>query len=600
MTRRNFKVRFWLGLAAAAVTLGLPAAAQAGTNVVPNPGFEQGGCGNTPVICGWETSDPNASISGDAPHSGNASLLLNWGTDDTGGSFTQWWGAYAGTNPAFCAAIGPGAHPASFWYLAAAGELVSMSVAFYQTPDCTGSASYDSLGAGGGDGWLQSAGAVVAPAGTQSGLFSVGVFSQCDNYSGCSALADFDDLDVEDSSVTTPTISSFTPASGRVGTSVDIVGVNFTGASSVTFDGTPARFTVDSDSEIHATVPDGATTGRISVTTPSGTSASRASFGVAPTISSFTPTCGPAGARVDILGTSFNGATRVTFAGSETSFTVDSDSEIHATVPSGWTLGAVSVTTPGGTGTSASSFAGPCNSPPAINSLTPSSGPVGTGVDIQGANFTGATSVEFDGTNAGYSVDSDSEIQATVPSGATTGPISVTTPSGTAISSSSFTVIVNAPPVARFSFSCSALTCSYDGTASSDPDGTIRAYSWDFGDGTGGSGQTATRVYGQASSYTVTLTVTDNAGATATASHAVTLIALSARGYKVKGLEKVDLSWSGQGGTSFDVYRNGGKIATVQGGAYTDNINRKGTGTYTYKACAPAASTCSNQTTVSF
>jgi serine protease len=98
----------------------------------------------------------------------------------------------------------------------------------------------------------------------------------------------------------------------------------------------------------------------------------------------------------------------------------------------------------------------------------------------------------------------------------------------------------------------------------------------------------------QATSYTVTLTVTDNAGATATASQSFTLIALSAHGYKPKGLEKVDLSWTGPSWGSFDVYRNGAKIATVQTGAYTDNLNRRGSGTYTYKVCASAGSICSN------
>lgn len=76
MKRRNFKIRFWLGLAVVAIALGLPAGAQAATNVVPNPGFEQGGCGNTPVFCGWELvgSDPNAFIVQGSPHSGGPPL----------------------------------------------------------------------------------------------------------------------------------------------------------------------------------------------------------------------------------------------------------------------------------------------------------------------------------------------------------------------------------------------------------------------------------------------------------------------------------------------------------------------------------------------
>jgi PKD repeat protein len=163
-----------------------------------------------------------------------------------------------------------------------------------------------------------------------------------------------------------------------------------------------------------------------------------------------------------------------------------------------------------------------------------------------------------------------------------------------------WTIQANTPPTARFTFSCSALTCSFDGSASADPDGTIQAYSWVFGDGTSGSGRTADHTYAQAAGYTVTLTVTDDAGTAVAESKAVILIRLTATGYKVNGVQRVDLSWSGPSGTSFDVYRDGRKIATVLATTYTDNLNRKGSATYTYLVCAPSISTCSNQATVKF
>ena len=77
-----------------------------------------------------------------------------------------------------------------------------------------------------------------------------------------------------------PTLSSFTPTSGPVGTSVTITGANFTGATVVAFNGTSAPFNVNSGSQITATVPSGATSGTISVTAPSGTSASGKRFRV--------------------------------------------------------------------------------------------------------------------------------------------------------------------------------------------------------------------------------------------------------------------------------------------------------------------------------
>jgi uncharacterized repeat protein (TIGR03803 family) len=70
------------------------------------------------------------------------------------------------------------------------------------------------------------------------------------------------------------------PTSGKVGSAVKILGTDLTGATSVTFNGTAAEFTVLSSSEITTTVPTGATTGEAEVETPSGTLSSNVSFRV--------------------------------------------------------------------------------------------------------------------------------------------------------------------------------------------------------------------------------------------------------------------------------------------------------------------------------
>ena len=81
----------------------------------------------------------------------------------------------------------------------------------------------------------------------------------------------------------------------------------------------------------------------------------------------------------------------------------------------------------------------------------------------------------------------------------------------------------NQPPVADFTPTCSQLACSVNASASSDPDGTISSYAWQFGDGGTGTGVTSSRTYAAAGTYTITLTVTDDDGDTASTTRSVTV-----------------------------------------------------------------------------
>ncbi|MGE0790908.1 MAG: PKD domain-containing protein [Sandaracinaceae bacterium] len=83
----------------------------------------------------------------------------------------------------------------------------------------------------------------------------------------------------------------------------------------------------------------------------------------------------------------------------------------------------------------------------------------------------------------------------------------------------------NQDPTAAFGATHdAALHVAVDGSASSDPDGTIVSHVWDFGDGMSGEGATADHTYAAAGCYTITLTVTDDGGATASAQHTLRVI----------------------------------------------------------------------------
>jgi len=86
---------------------------------------------------------------------------------------------------------------------------------------------------------------------------------------------------------------------------------------------------------------------------------------------------------------------------------------------------------------------------------------------------------------------------------------------------------VNVPPTASFTFNCSDLACNFNGSASSDSDGTIVSYHWDFGDNTSGSGVSTSHTYAAQGNYNVTLTVTDELGASGSLTRLVSVTASS-------------------------------------------------------------------------
>ena len=225
-------------------------------------------------------------------------------------------------------------------------------------------------------------------------------------------------------------------------------------------------------------------------------------------------------------------------------------------------------------------------------------------------SFDATASIDVDGTIASYAWDfgdgnvtsgsSAGAVHSYGVSGSYTVTLIVTDDTGATATTSRAVTVTTAAPIAAFVVSCSGLSCSFDGSDSSDTDGTLVTYSWDFGDGTSADAELAQHTYAQAGTFTVALTVADDAGATTRVAATALVIELTAAARKAKGLQKVDLSWNGLSGQLFDIYRNGSLIATLVGVGYTDDVNARGPGTYTYKVCAQALNSCSDEARVSF
>lgn len=174
------------------------------------------------------------------------------------------------------------------------------------------------------------------------------------------------------------------------------------------------------------------------------------------------------------------------------------------------------------------------------------------------------------------------------------------------------TITVEAPPppnqlpTAAFTNVCDELSCAFN-DASTDPDGGIAAWQWDFGDSSGSTVRSPTHVYATEGTYTVTLTVTDDLGGTDTVQQDVivqsapppVVITLTATGSKVRGRHVVDLSWTGTA-TVAEVHRDASLVATVAGSSYQDQPGGRGQASYAYRVCEAGTSVCSNQVVVVF
>jgi subtilisin len=168
------------------------------------------------------------------------------------------------------------------------------------------------------------------------------------------------------------------------------------------------------------------------------------------------------------------------------------------------------------------------------------------------------------------------------------------------------TPVDNQPPVADFTFTISGMTV-YFKDISGDDDGTIEAWSWNFGNDATSTIQNPSHAYTADGTYTVSLTVTDNGGKTASVSHEVTVpqvaqeFTLIAAARTVRTKRYADLEWAGSSAALIEIYRDDVKIKTVSNtGAYTDNLSKVTGTTFTYHVCEAGGTPCSNESLVEF
>ena len=276
-------------------------------------------------------------------------------------------------------------------------------------------------------------------------LISISLIAAVFFFAGCKK-------EITNPAQTIPVIKEIFPGSAIAKAPIVIKGLNLQNVSKIQFgtkvvtDFNPATNT---DSSVNVRVPDSLPLGEtfVQVYESDGKGYSAYKFTVlltppVPKIASVTPITGLPGDVITITGINFSLVRSVKFAGVNASFapTADTNTIMKVTVP--WDAVAgdqfIKLTNTNG----ADSIAFNVNRKPVITSFTPGSVRAGDVSTVKGLRFNGATSVKLGTTATAFTVLNDSILTLTVPAGALSGNVSITTPNGTGVSTSALTVLV--------------------------------------------------------------------------------------------------------------------------------------------------------------
>ncbi|WP_133551954.1 IPT/TIG domain-containing protein [Pedobacter duraquae] len=230
---------------------------------------------------------------------------------------------------------------------------------------------------------------------------------------------------------TPPTIADFTPKAAAKYETVTVTGTNLSGITEVKIGNTAVPFTLITSESLTIQIPVGLASGNLSLSNPHGTAtAGSLSVITEPTITALSAANGYPGDKVTVTGTQFSTTLSVRIGNTEAQFTVKSDTELEATVP----------TYNSGSGISVINSTGFTTSPnfkafqqPLIQAIT-QQGKTGSTVTIDGNNFLNTTSVRIGGKAAtSFTIVNETRITAVVAPASIGTTIEVTTPAGTAI-----------------------------------------------------------------------------------------------------------------------------------------------------------------------
>ncbi|MEM6378839.1 MAG: IPT/TIG domain-containing protein [Bacteroidota bacterium] len=247
------------------------------------------------------------------------------------------------------------------------------------------------------------------------------------------------------------TITSIDPTFGDVGTTVTITGTNFSRAianNRVTFNGVSADVVTASETELTVTVPEGATTGPISISKVITVEGPIFSIVAAPVITGIDVIGAAVGETITISGANFGESVTdnlVSFNGTEAEIVSATTTELVVIVPVGATTGPLTVEVRGQIG-QIDVF----NIAPTITSFNPANGAVNDEITIVGTNFNtdpNINNVSFNGTLATVISASTTELVVSVPAEASTGKIAVEIESLLATSQDDF---ITVPSIVSF------------------------------------------------------------------------------------------------------------------------------------------------------